>query len=97
MATFYGTMNGYKGKPSNKMGQRKITSHTRGWDHGIEVTYELTDGDGCSCEVWLTGGSNNPERIKLIKKFNVGTVSKRRPGGEYYGHVFGGSDVRRET
>lgn len=95
MATFYGTMKADGRKANNKMGQRKLTSHTRGWDHGIEVTYSLDGKDKCTCEVWLTGGSNNPERIKLIKRLKVGEVSKRRPGREYYGHVFGGDEVRR--
>lgn len=93
MATFYGTMKGDDKKANNKMGQSKITSHTRTWDHGIEVTYTRDSGDGAKCEIWQTGGSNNAVRIKLIKVLHIKDVKNFKPGHEHYGHVFGGDTV----
>jgi hypothetical protein len=94
MATFYGTMKAEGKKYNTKIGRSHITSHTRGWDHGIEVTYRVHGKTGAVCEVWQTGGSNNPERKKLIKTIKLKDISKRRPGSMYYGHAFGGAEVK---
>jgi hypothetical protein len=79
MATFYGSLQGEK-KPKTKLGQRKIESHTRSWDHGVRTTYWLDAKDNAWCAIYLTGGSNNPANLKLIKSFKLGKVSKLRPG-----------------
>ncbi len=91
MSTFYGTLDGER-KGKNKQGARRLNAHVRSWDHGIEVNYRLEDDGTAYCEVWQTGGSNNPKRIKLIKKYALGQVSKRRPGYDYIGGV--GNQVR---
>lgn len=89
MSTFYATLSGEK-KPKAKQGQRRIEAHVRGWDHGIRVNYWLDENDEAHCTIYQTGGSNHPDDGKLVKRFNLGKVSKRRPGSDRYGSPVGG-------
>lgn len=90
MSTFYGSLDGEK-KAKTKQGQRRLSGHLRGWDHGIRVEYELDANDNATCKVYVTGGSNDSANKKLLKKFDLGPVSKRRPGTCYYGNAVGGT------
>lgn len=88
MSTFYGSLESERSKkPITKPGMSRLTSHTRSWDHGVRVEYTLTGKDEATCEVWLTGGSNDSQNIKLLKKFRVKNISKRKPGFAYIGGV----------
>ena len=92
MSTFYGTLKSERKTTVSKAGISMLTSHTRTWDHGIEVTYKRDGKDTAICEIWKTGGSNNPSRVKLIKRFEV--VAKNiRPGNEFYDRPIGGDEV----
>jgi len=92
MSTFYGTLKSERKTTSSKAGITMLTSHTRTWDHGIEVTYTRNGEDSAVCEIWKTGGSHKPERLKLIKRFNV-KAPNIRPGGSFYDRPIGGDEV----
>lgn len=70
MSRFYGSLKGERKTTNTKMAQRELTGHLRTWDHGIEVVYKQ-DYEHITCEVWETGGSNNPQRIKRIRTFKI--------------------------
>lgn len=82
MARFYGyaSLKGFKAKQKvRELGVTAIEAHVRSWDHGITVEYKAY-GNNAVCEVWETGGSNNPVKTKLLKRYKLKNISTRKPG-----------------
>lgn len=67
MAKLYGDISSDIGRvPVTRRGTKRIRSHTRSWDHGIEVTY-IQESDGLTLvQVFTTGGSKDPARRELM-------------------------------
>ena len=67
MAHFYGEMQGSRG-PTSRMGtpQSGFEAHVRGWHVGVKVHCFVDDDGRDVINVWQTGGSNNPGRVRLI-------------------------------
>ncbi len=86
MARFYASVKG-DGKQSTKMGQRRISAHIRSWDHGIKVKYYMDEKDNAYCDIHITGGSNSPNEVKIVKHIKLGQVSNRRPGQSGIGGI----------
>lgn len=92
MARFYGSMKGHGSRTNTKMGQGSIQAHIRTWDHGVFVEYAVSDHkNNVKCRVWLTGGSNDPTKKKLIKEFAIDSAKapNKRPGPDSYGNPRG--------
>ena len=58
---FYGSVSGSARSEATRQGTPSsgITSHTRGWDLGVQV-HGFADGDTDVFDVSITGGSNRP-------------------------------------
>ena len=68
MARFYGSMQGNRGA-ATRMGTPTsgIGAHLRGWDLGIAVDVEDSNGTDVAY-VYATGGSNNPNTRTLLAR-----------------------------
>jgi hypothetical protein len=91
MSRFYGTLRSERKTIASKGGTKFLKSHIRTWGHGVEIVYLVNDDEDTICQVWFTGGSENPDAKKLIKSVNLGSTENKRPGREYYGSPVGGS------
>jgi hypothetical protein len=91
MSRFYATVKSEKKSLATKCGVSKLEAHVRSWDHGIKVNYWVDEDGQTLCQVFLTGGSDKPDTMKLIKAFIVGKTENRRPGASHYGRPVGGS------
>ena len=67
MSRFYGRVTGASGISSRRStGKHGISAHISGWNKGVKVE-GFVDGEGNDCfSLFETGGSNNPERTKMI-------------------------------
>jgi hypothetical protein len=71
MAHFYGDLKG-RFKPATKCGSKQsgMTTHIRSWTMGIKTICEYDEINNRNVfKVFLTGGSNNTSKIKLIDEF----------------------------
>ena len=76
MSRFYGTVQAGNKSIASRCGHAAtgLTSHTRGWHQGVEVTCDVEGEDKDVIRVWLTGGSKNPGRLQLIACIEDGKV-----------------------
>lgn len=69
MSKFYAEIYTDRNKSVSRGGHRYISSHTRGWNIGIEVNCETTNNGDIKITVYKTGGSNNPSNKTLIGEY----------------------------
>lgn len=76
MSRFYGTVQAGNKSIASRCGHAAtgLTSHTRGWHQGVEVTCDVEGEDKDVIRVWLTGGSSNSNRKELIACIEDGKV-----------------------
>lgn len=67
MSRFYGTLMGQAVNAVTRRGSPRsgLYSDVNGWNSGVTI-HAYADGDDDCFEVWVTGGSNNPHRRKMI-------------------------------
>lgn len=76
MSNFYGEITSDKSKtPAKKGGNKWLNAHIRTWEAGIEIDC-ISDGETNQIQVYLTGGSDNASRRKVLLQLN-GPVSKK--------------------
>ena len=71
MARFRGVVQGNRGEAS-RLGAKSsgITAQINGWDIGISIVGRYDEKGDCDVfAVYLTGGSNGPEKNDLIGRF----------------------------
>ena len=91
MSRFYGTLRSERKSIASKGGVKKLCAHVRTWSHGIDVRYFVDDDGNTICHITETGGSDNPDAIKTIKRINLGITENKRPGSSYFGRPIGGA------
>jgi len=96
MARFRGTVQGSRGTAS-RLGHGTIRTNTNGWELGVEVDgfkiNPLTEVDDSDVfDVWVTGGSNDRLRKRLL--VSISTAGGKRIA--VFGDEFGGQTVTLE-
>ena len=78
MARFYGSIQGSGKTEATRMGTANtgIHAHVRGWDAGVKVRCFVNDVGADVCEVYSTGGSNNPSGDKLLATVREHDISQ---------------------
>lgn len=67
MAKFYGDLTGDDQKTKvTRSAEHQLRGHIRGWNFGCHVRIRLDNHGDEVVEIWLTGGSNDPERRRYI-------------------------------
>jgi len=49
-----------------------VTSHTRGWDFGIKVVASIDKDDEDTFAIYITGGSNEPNKTRHVMTLKRG-------------------------
>ena len=80
MTKLYGSITNERQSTSTKRAMSELNAHIRSWDHGIYVAYKILSKTETLCQVYVTGGSNNPSKHKLLKEFKLGEISNLKPG-----------------
>jgi hypothetical protein len=73
MARFYGEVTGSAGTATRRGTKGSgIHSHTRGWNLGAEVQIFVNDDGNDELIIRITGGSNKPNRTRVVYKDEYG-------------------------
>lgn len=75
MSRFYGMMRGDQKKPKTTPGAREIAAHVCGWDAGIFIHAHVDANGDDVFEVFSTGGSNDPESVRILCRIHKHDVS----------------------
>ena len=65
MARFRGTVQGNRSEAS-RLGHKRLDTSCNTWDIGVDCQAYIDMGGNDVIAVWVTGGSHNDTRVKLI-------------------------------
>lgn len=69
MSRLYASINADASKTeASRRGHKSITTHTRGWNTGVEVHAHVDENDRDVFEVYRTGGSNGGLAPRLVAR-----------------------------
>jgi hypothetical protein len=77
MSRFYASISGSAKTEATRQGTPKsgIVGHVRGWDVGVKVRAVVGRDGQDEIRVYLTGGSNHPNRDRLIGEFTAQDIA----------------------
>lgn len=80
MSRFYGSIDGRAKTTATREGTSKsgIQAHIRGWNVGVEVRCFVDKDNHDVCEIFQTGGSNNPSSKAILTVVKAEGATQKR-------------------